>query len=85
MCLSTVYKNTENPENVLMSNVARIELRDNKVIITDLMEREQVIDGDLLFVYHMEKMQILEVHLQLLVYQQMEEVALLFQKLVEVE
>ncbi|MDO4831863.1 MAG: CooT family nickel-binding protein [Clostridia bacterium] len=50
MCLSTVYKNTENPENVLMSNVARIELRDNKVIITDLMEREQVIDGDLLFV-----------------------------------
>ncbi len=50
MCLSTVYKNTEDPENVLMSNVARIELRDNKVIITDLMEREQVIDGDLLFV-----------------------------------
>ncbi len=50
MCLSTVYKNTENPENVLMSNVAMIELRDNKVIITDLMEREQVIDGDLLFV-----------------------------------
>ena len=50
MCLSTVYKNTEDPENVLMSNVARIELRDNKVIITDLMEREQGIDGDLLFV-----------------------------------
>lgn len=50
MCLSTVYKNTEDLENVLMSNVARIELRDNKVIITDLMEREQVIDGDLLFV-----------------------------------
>ena len=50
MCLSTVYKNTEDPENVLMSNVTRIELRDNKVIITDLMEREQVIDGDLLFV-----------------------------------
>lgn len=50
MCLSTVYKNTEDPENVLMSNVARIELRDNKVIITDLMEMEQVIDGDLLFV-----------------------------------
>ncbi len=50
MCLSTVYKNTEDPENVLMSNVAKIELRDNKVIITDLMERQQEIDGDLLFV-----------------------------------
>lgn len=50
MCLSTVYKNTVDPENVLMTNVAKIELRDNKVIITDLMEREQEIDGDLLFV-----------------------------------
>lgn len=50
MCLSTVYKNMEDPENVLMSNVAKIELRDNKVIITDLMERQQEIDGDLLFV-----------------------------------
>ena len=50
MCLSIVYKNTEDPENVLMSNVAKIELRDNKVIITDLMERQQEIDGDLLFV-----------------------------------
>ena len=50
MCLSTVYKNTEDPENVLMSNVAKIELRDGKVIITDLMERQQEIDGDLLFV-----------------------------------
>ena len=33
-----------------MSFLFRIDVGDNKVIITDLMEREQVIDGDLLFV-----------------------------------
>lgn len=50
MCLSTVYKNELTPQNILMSNVAKIECRDGKVIITDLMERQLEIDGDLLFV-----------------------------------
>lgn len=50
MCLSTVYKDTADSENILMTNVAKIELRDNKVYATDLMERQLEIDGDLLCV-----------------------------------
>ncbi len=47
MCLSTVYKNTLTPENVMMKNVMRIECRDGVVIITDLMERQMAIEGTL--------------------------------------
>ncbi|MDO5448558.1 MAG: CooT family nickel-binding protein [Clostridia bacterium] len=50
MCLSTVYENTEDSENILMSNVTRIEVKDNLVVLTDLMERKLEIDGTLLFV-----------------------------------
>jgi len=47
MCLSTVYKNTLTPETVMMKNVMRIECKDGCVILTDLMERQMVIDGNL--------------------------------------
>lgn len=48
MCLSTVYKNTMAPETVVMRNVMRIECRDGCVILTDLMERQMAIEGELL-------------------------------------
>lgn len=48
MCLSTVYKNTMSPDTVAMRNVMRIECRDGKVILTDLMERSLEIQGALL-------------------------------------
>lgn len=48
MCLSTVYKNTKNADCVAMRNVMRIECRDGKVILTDLMERSLEIEGSLL-------------------------------------
>lgn len=48
MCLSTVYKNTMTPETVVMKNVMRIECRDGCVILTDLMERQMAIEGELL-------------------------------------
>ena len=48
MCLSTVYKNTMEPGSVAMRNVMRIECRDGKVILTDLMERSLEIQGALL-------------------------------------
>ena len=48
MCLSTVYKNTMAPETVVMRNVMRIEGRDGCVILTDLMERQMAIEGELL-------------------------------------
>lgn len=47
MCLSTVYRNTLTPENVVMKNVMRIECKDGVVIITDLMERQMAIEGTL--------------------------------------
>jgi len=47
MCLSTVYKNSLNPESILMRNVMTIECREGTVILTDLMERQLVIEGSL--------------------------------------
>ena len=47
MCLSTVYKNKMAPETVVMKNVMAIECRDGQVILTDLMERQLVIEGTL--------------------------------------
>ena len=48
MCLSTVYKNKMDPETVVMRNVMRIECKDGCVILTDLMERQVAIEGQLL-------------------------------------
>ena len=47
MCLSTVYKNKMSPETIAMKNVMSIECRDGMVILTDLMERTCVIEGQL--------------------------------------
>ena len=47
MCLSTVYKNTLTPETIMMRNVMKIECKEGLVILTDLMERQMVIEGNL--------------------------------------
>jgi predicted RNA-binding protein len=47
MCLSTVYKNKKEESAIVMKNVMRIECRDGCVILTDLMDRSAVIEGDL--------------------------------------
>ena len=47
MCLSTVYKNKMSPETIAMKNVMTIECRDGLVILTDLMERQVAIEGEL--------------------------------------
>ena len=47
MCLSTVYKNTMEPQSVVMRNVMQIECKDGLVILTDLMERQMVMEGQL--------------------------------------
>ena len=49
MCLSTVYRNDMTPENVVLRNVMRIECKDGCVILTDLMERQVAIEGNLEF------------------------------------
>ena len=50
MCLSTVYKQTKAPENVLMSNVQHIEVQDGQLLLTDLMDRQMVVEGRLISV-----------------------------------
>lgn len=50
MCLSTVYKGAQSPQNVVMTNVQRIDVQDGQVLLTDLMERQTVIVGKLLSV-----------------------------------
>ena len=47
MCLSTVYRNQLTPEAIIMKNVMTIECKDGCVILTDLMERQMVIEGNL--------------------------------------
>ena len=47
MCLSTVYKNKMEPSAIAMKNVMAIECKDGCVILTDLMERQLVIEGEL--------------------------------------
>ena len=47
MCLSTVYKNKLDAENMVMRNVMTIECKDGYVILTDLMERQGAIEGTL--------------------------------------
>lgn len=47
MCLSTVYKNEMNEAAVVMKNVMRIECTEDKVILTDLMDRTVELEGKL--------------------------------------
>ena len=48
MCLSTVYKNEKIEQNIAMRNVMQITCQDGCVILTDLMDRTMVIEGQLL-------------------------------------
>ena len=50
MCLSTVYKGSKEPINIIMSNVQSIELQDGQILLTDLMERQAVVVGKLISV-----------------------------------
>ena len=45
MCLSTVYKNIKEESAIAMKNVMKLECRDGCVILTDLMDRNVVIQG----------------------------------------
>lgn len=47
MCLSTIYRGSVEQDNLLMKNVRMIECRDGTVVLTDLMERQLAIEGEL--------------------------------------
>ncbi len=46
MCLSTVYKNEKNPDNVVLQNVMLIRCEGGKVTLTDILGREAVVEGE---------------------------------------
>ena len=50
MCLAMVYKTEQKAENLLLSHVQRIDCKDGMVYLTDLMERQVVIEGELVSV-----------------------------------
>lgn len=47
MCLSVVYKDEVNEENLLAKNVADIKVDGGKIIFTDLMGIRTIFDGTL--------------------------------------
>lgn len=48
MCLATVYRDRIGDENLLLSNVQRIECHGSTVVLTDIMERQMTIEGTVL-------------------------------------
>ena len=46
MCLSTVYKIEKRPENKVLENVMLIECKGGVVTLTDIMGREERIEGE---------------------------------------
>ncbi len=47
MCLSTVYRNSVTPDEIIMKNVMAIEQKDGVILLTDLMERQVAVEGTL--------------------------------------
>ncbi len=47
MCLSTVYRDSVEQDNMVMKNVRMIEYRNGAIVLTDLMERQVSIEGEL--------------------------------------
>ena len=50
MCLANFYKGQEAPENLVLGNVQRIDIQNGQVFLTDLMDRQVVIEGELVSV-----------------------------------
>ena len=47
MCLSTIYRDSIEQDNMVMKNVRMIEYRDGMIVLTDLMERQLSVKGEL--------------------------------------
>jgi predicted RNA-binding protein len=46
MCLATAYR-TDDPESIILEYVSKLEVRDNQVILTDIMGDTRTIEGTL--------------------------------------
>ena len=47
MCLSTVYRDKISPDNIIMKNVQTIECNGKTITLTDLMDRQVTLNGEL--------------------------------------
>ena len=47
MCLSTIYRDSVSQDNMVMKNVRMIEYREGAIVLTDLMERQVTLAGEL--------------------------------------
>ena len=47
MCLSTVYRDKISPDNIIMKNVQTIECSGKTITLTDLMDRQVTLTGEL--------------------------------------
>lgn len=47
MCLSTIYRDSVSQDNMVMKNVRMIEYRNGEIVLTDLMERQVTLAGEL--------------------------------------
>lgn len=47
MCLSTVYRDKISPDNIIMKNVQTIECSGKTITLTDLMDRQITLNGEL--------------------------------------
>ena len=50
MCLAMVYTDKIEPENLVLSNVQRIDCKDGMVYLTDLLDRQAVVEGEIVTV-----------------------------------
>ena len=50
MCLAMVYTDKAAPENLVLSNVQRIDCKDGFVYLTDLLDRQVVVEGEIVSV-----------------------------------
>ena len=48
MCLSSVYRSEVGDDSLLLSNVQRIECRNGTVLLTDILERQVSVEGEIL-------------------------------------
>ena len=48
MCLSTVYKTSQKPENIVLTNVQRIEDKGGTIVLTNIMDQQVAVEGRIL-------------------------------------
>lgn len=50
MCLASVYGKQNDSETLIMKNVTRVEVREDKVYLYDIIGKETVVEGKLTLV-----------------------------------